>query len=73
MTAEGTGMTNGGMVMRERRCSPAPAAEFRRFKTMILLLQNRGLAEKAIDAFIREKILTDLAHEEVKRREPGLN
>lgn len=60
--------------MRERRRSHAvPTAAFPRMAQTIELLRKCGFSERAIDALIREKILTDLAHEEAKRREPSLN
>lgn len=57
----------------ERRRSSAPTPAFRRFGHMIRLLQNRGFPEKAIDAFIREKIAADLANHQVQQRQPSLN
>lgn len=53
--------------------STAPAAEFRKFAQMIVLLQNRRLTEKEIDAFIREKVRADLGKEKAKRLRPSLN
>lgn len=40
---------------------------------MVLLLQNRGVAKKGIDAFIRDKVLCDLAKAKAARRQPSLN
>ncbi len=53
--------------------STAPAAAFRRFETMIVLLRKRGVSEKAIDAFIRDKILADLSNHRENQRKPSLN
>ena len=57
--------------MEHRSTGTTPA--FRRFAEAVLLLRNRGLSEKAIDAFIRRKILGDLAHARAKRLQPSLN
>lgn len=55
--------------MQERRRSSA----FRRFEKMILLLRNRGVTDRGIDAFIRDKILCDLAQAKAAQKNPSLN
>ena len=55
------------------RSRVAPSAEFLRMAQTIELLRRSGLSERAIDALIREKVLTDLAEEKARRREPSLN
>ncbi len=60
--------------MRKPKLSPAtPTAAFLRFTKMVTLLQKRGFSEKAITAFIQEKVFADIAHQNEKCRQPSLN
>lgn len=55
------------------RSRVAPSAEFLRMARTIELLRKCGFSDRAIAALVREKVLTDLAEEKAKRREPSLN
>lgn len=56
--------------MRKQHSFQRPTSSFRRFVHMVNIWRKRGLSRERIDAFIREKILGDLAKAEAALRLP---
>ncbi len=65
------GLTTGGKVMRGQFRSQRPTPSFRRFVHMMNIWRKRGLSAERIDAFIRGKVLGDLAKAEAALRLPA--